>query len=88
MKIPITKIAVDDKTVKAAMDALKSGQWLHGKRTNEFEKQFAKFCNAKYAVSVSSGTTALFLALKQFGVKNGDEVLVPSFSFVIFACEH
>lgn len=85
MKIPITKIVVDDKTVKAAVDALKSGQWLHGKRTEEFENQFAKFCNTKYAVSVSSGTTALFLALKQFDVKNGDEVLVPSFSFVATA---
>lgn len=85
MKIPITKIVVDDKTVKAAIDALKSGQWLHGKRTEEFEKQFAKFCNAKYAVSVSSGTTALFLALKQLGIKNGDEVIVPSFSFVATA---
>jgi len=85
MKIPIAKIVVDDKTVKAAVDAVKSGQWLHGKRTEEFEKQFAKFCNVKYAASVSSGTTALFLALKKFDVKKGDEVLVPSFSFVATA---
>ena len=85
MKIPITKILVDKKTVTAAVDAVKSGQWLHGKRTEEFENQFAKLCNVKYAVSVSSGTTALFLALKKFDIKQGDEVLVPSFSFVATA---
>ena len=85
LKIPITRIEVDDKTVKAAVAALKSGQWLQGKRNLEFEEKFAKLCNVKYAASVSSGTTALFLALQSLNIKKGDEIIVPSFSFVATA---
>ena len=44
MKIPITKIEIGNKTIKAATDALKSGQWILGKKTEEFESKFAKFC--------------------------------------------
>ena len=85
MKIPLAKIDIDDETVNAAISAVKSGQWLHGKRTEEFEERFAKFCNARYAACVSSGTAALFLALQSLGVKKGDEVIVPSLSFVATA---
>ncbi len=85
MKVPLTKIKIDEDTIKAANLALKSGQWILGKRTEEFESEFAKFCNVKYAVCVSSGTTALFLTMKSFDVKKGDEVIVPSFSFIATA---
>ena len=85
MKVPLTKINIDDDTIKAANVALKSGQWILGKKTQEFESKFAKFCNVKYAVCVSSGTTALFLAMKSFDVKKGDEIIVPSFSFIATA---
>ena len=85
MNIPITKIEVDKATIDAAVQAIKSGQWLHGKRTEDFEEKFTKLCNTKYAACCSSGTTALFLALKSLGIKKGDEVIVPSFSFVATA---
>ena len=83
--IPITKIEIDKKTIDIAIKVLKSGQWLHGPFSQEFEKNFAKFSSTRYAASCSSGTTALFLALQSLGIKEGDEVIVPSFSFVATA---
>jgi perosamine synthetase len=61
--------------------------WLTsgGKFGNEFESRLAKICNAQYAVAVSSGTSALHLALLALGVGEGDEVIVPSLSFVAVA---
>ena len=85
MKIPITKIDLDEQTIAAAVNTLKSGQWILGKKTQKFESEFAKFCKVKHAICVSSGTTALFLSLKSLGVKKGDEVIVPSFSFIATA---
>ena len=49
-----------------------------GRYIPEFEKKFSKFCKAKYAVTVNSGTTALHLALVTLGIKKGDEVIVSS----------
>jgi len=49
---------------------------------NKFEEKFAHFQNANYCISTSSGTTALWVALKSAGVKAGDEVIVPPYSFV------
>jgi len=48
----------------------------------EFEQEFAKFCGTKYACVVCNGTAALHLALEALGVGEGDEVIVPSFTFV------
>jgi perosamine synthetase len=47
-----------------------------------FEDEFARYCGSKYAVSVSSGTSALYLALVCLGIKRGDEIIVPSFTMV------
>ena len=52
---------------------------------NNFEQKFARFQDAKYCISTSSGTTALWVALKSAGVKGGDEVIVPPYSFVATA---
>jgi dTDP-4-amino-4,6-dideoxygalactose transaminase len=85
MKIPLSKIDVDDHVIKAANRALKSGNFILGKEVEELEAKFAKFCNSKYSACVSSGTAALFLALKSLGVKKGDEIIVPSQSFIATA---
>jgi len=85
MKIPLSKIDVDNKVKKAAITALESGHFILGNEVEDFEEKFAKFCNSKYAACVGSGTAALFLALKSLGVKNGDEIIVPSQSFIATA---
>lgn len=56
-----------------------------GKLTVEFEKEFAKLVGAKYAIATTSGTVAIFLALKAVGVGKGDEVIVPDATFVATA---
>jgi len=69
----------------AVTDVLKSGILTEksgmGPRTLEFEKEFARYVGAKHAVAMSSGTAALHSALAVTGVKPGDEVVVPSFTF-------
>jgi len=59
-----------------------SGQYLMGEKVRTFEQELACFGSRKYAVTVSSCTDALFFSLLAAGVKPGDEVIVPSFSFI------
>lgn len=85
MKIPLSKIDVNGEIKDAVISVLDSGKFILGERTEEFEEKFAKFCNTKYAACVSSGTAALFLSLQSFGISKGDEVIIPSLSFVATA---
>lgn len=59
-----------------------SSQFILGKEVQEFEKEFATYCNAAYAVGVNSGTSALHLALLALGVGPGDEVITVPNTFV------
>jgi dTDP-4-amino-4,6-dideoxygalactose transaminase len=56
-----------------------------GKRVQEFEKLLSSYVGSKYAVAVNSGTSALQAALYALDIQNGDEVLLPSFTFVATA---
>lgn len=56
-----------------------------GKYTLEFEKKISQMLNVKHAVCVTSGTIAIFLALKSLGIKKGDEVIVPDLTFAATA---
>lgn len=85
MNIPITKPYFDEKEAAAAAKVIKSGWVAQGPETKEFENKLAEYVCSKYAVAVSSGTTALHLALLASGIGNGDEVIVPSFSFIATA---
>ena len=58
---------------------------LGGKHVQDFEKSAASFVKSKYAIAVNSGTAALQAALYALDIKKGDEVLVPSFTFVATA---
>ena len=82
MKIPLSKIDIDDEMKNAVSKVLDSGKFILGDETGDFEEKFAKFCNVKYASCVSSGTAALFLTLLSLGVKKNDEIIVPSLSFL------
>jgi perosamine synthetase len=85
LKVPLARINIDNNVKKAAISALESGHFILGKNVEEFEEKFAKFCNAKYGACVGSGTAALFLALKSLGIKKGDEIIIPSQSFIATA---
>ncbi|MGY8780541.1 MAG: DegT/DnrJ/EryC1/StrS family aminotransferase [Fidelibacterota bacterium] len=70
----------------AIIDTLENESWGVGSRSiSRFEEKFAEFHNAKYCISTSSGTTALWVLLKAAGVKAGDEVIVPPYSFIATA---
>jgi len=66
---------------KKLISVLKSGTYVGGLNVINFESNIKKFLNAKYVVSLNSGTDALLFSLLAIGVKKGDEVLVPSFTF-------
>lgn len=83
--IPIAKPLIGKEEEQAVLDVLKSGELAQGKKVEEFEKNFAEYCNVKYAVAVSSGTAALHIALMAMGIKEGDEVITTPFSFIATA---
>jgi perosamine synthetase len=71
---------------KYLMDCIESGRISStGKYVDEFEKQFSAFCGTKHALSCSNGTVALHLALMAFDVGPGDEVLVPTLTYIATA---
>ncbi|MCD6429545.1 DegT/DnrJ/EryC1/StrS family aminotransferase [bacterium] len=83
--IPIAKPVFDDEMISAASNILKSGMVVQGKKVEEFEERFANYIGVKYAVAVSNGTSALHTAILSYNIKSGDEVIVPSFSFIATA---
>ena len=83
--ISIAKPLVGDEEKKAVLEVLESGMIACGPRVDQFEKQFAAFVGTKHAVATTSGTTALHLALLSIGIMRGDEVILPSFSFIATA---
>lgn len=84
-KIPLSDIDLDDEEIEAVTKVLKS-KWLSmGPVTQKFEKEFADYLGVKHAFGVSSGTAALHIALKALGIEEGDEVIVPSLTFVATA---
>lgn len=70
---------IDSEDIKAVTDVLASGHISQGEKVKEFETRLAKFVGTKYGVAVSSGTAAIHVALKGLDVRNGDEVIVPSY---------
>jgi UDP-2-acetamido-2-deoxy-ribo-hexuluronate aminotransferase len=62
-----------------------SGQFVSNDKVEEFETNFASYCGSKYAVALNSGTDALIFALKSLGIKQGDEVITVSNSFIATA---
>jgi dTDP-4-amino-4,6-dideoxygalactose transaminase len=85
MNIPITKPFIGKEEELAAVRVLRSGWLTQGARVLEFEKAAADYLSVKYAVATTSCTTSLHLALNALGLKNGDEVIVPSYTFIATA---
>jgi perosamine synthetase len=71
-----------DEEADAAAAAIRSGWVVGGPRLAEFERRFAEACGAGHGVGVSSWTTGAFLVLKALGIGPGDEVIVPSLTFI------
>lgn len=85
MKIPFHKTHTGKEEIQALVDAAKSGWLTMGPKTVEFEQKFKEYTGTEYAVSVNSATAALHLALKAIGLKQDDEVIIPTNTFVATA---
>ncbi len=85
MNIPIAKPIIGNEEKQAVLEVLNSGILAQGPRVEEFEKSFAEYCGVQYAIAVSSGTTALHIAMLAHEIGEGDEVITTPFSFIATA---
>jgi perosamine synthetase len=82
MTIPITKPVFGPEELRAVQKPLESGWVVQGPFVRQFEEEFAGFTGAHFSVATSSCTTALHIAVAALGLKPGDEVIVPAFTWV------
>jgi perosamine synthetase len=87
--IPINAPQIGEEEIEAVVKVLKSGALTHGlgagPTVTRFENAFAKFMKAKHAIAMNTGTGALHSTLAASGVSHGDEVILPSFTYVATA---
>ncbi len=80
--ITMSASELDESDIQAVLDVLHSGRLALGPKTVEFEQTLADYVGVKHGIAVSSGTAGLHLLVKALNLGPGDEVLVPSFTFV------
>ncbi len=90
MKIPFVSFEVMHNEIRDGLtDAfnrvLNKNWFIQGSELEAFEKEFAEFCGAKYCVGCGNGLDALYLALRAYGIGDGDEVIVPSNTYIATA---
>lgn len=83
--IPFHVPSIDDDEITAVIETLRSGWLTTGPKVKEFEARFAECVGARFAVATNSGTAALHVALEAVGIKEGDEVIVPTMTFAATA---
>ncbi len=84
-KVPLSDLKFDAEEIDAVTNVLKSGWLTMGAVTQAFEQDFIEFTGAKHALAMTNATAALHLACETLGVGAGDEVIVPSLTFVASA---
>ena len=87
MKVPFLDLRTTDASAKSALEAafsrvLASGSYILGPELEAFEREFAAYCGAKHCVGVANGLEALMLILRGYGIGPGDEVIVPSNTYI------
>jgi len=83
MAIPRQSVNLSGREFKALLRALISGRIIAGPQLGKFEFEFARYIGVRYALSVSSGRAAQYLALKALELNEGDEIIVPAYTFYI-----
>ena len=79
--IPFSPPRIDEKIIAEVTAALKSGWITTGPRTKKFEKELAAFCSVEYVICLNSATAGLEIMLRWFGVGEGDEVIIPAYTY-------
>ena len=90
MRVPFVDLALMHAEIATELDGIweamrRSGKFIGGEAVERFEREWASRCHTRHSVGVSSGTAALELCLRAFGVGRGDEVIVPANSFIATA---
>lgn len=85
MKIPVAKPYLGKEEAQSAYDTILTNWVTQGPRVQEFEEKFATYVGSKFAVALSNCTTALHLSMIVAGIKEGDEVICPSMSYIATA---
>lgn len=83
--IPFSPPRVDQKTIDAVTEVLKSGWITTGPKTREFEKRISEYCDSPKTLCLNSWTNAAELVLRWFGVVEGDEVIIPAYTYAATA---
>jgi len=79
--LPFSPPRIDQKIIDAVVDTLKSGWITTGPKTKLFEKKLSEYCGNKNTLALNSATAGLELMLRWFGVKEGDEVILPAYTY-------
>ena len=77
--------SIREEILAAIESVLNAQQFILGPQVKALEEELAQFCGSRFGVGVASGTDALLLALHAVGVRQGDEVIVPAFSYIATA---
>ena len=85
LRIPLARPSWDDEMRQAAIATLDSGQWVKGQQNITFGDSFADYCGALAATPCQNGSVALWAALQLAEISAGDEVIVPSLTFIASA---
>jgi dTDP-4-amino-4,6-dideoxygalactose transaminase len=90
MRVPFIDLGAQYREIKSQalprLDKLcKQGSFILGEELERFELKFSDYCQTKYAIGLNSGTDALFLGLLSLGIGRGDEVIIPTFTFIATA---
>lgn len=81
-RIPVASPLFTDEEAKAVYDCMKSGWITMGPNVQRFESEFAKYVGSKHAVAMCNGTATLHVALASLGIGPGDEVIVPTLTYI------
>ena len=79
--IPFSPPRIDQKVIDEVVDTLRSGWITTGPKTKEFERRLTAYCGNKATLAVNSNTVGLEVVLRWFGVQEGDEVIVPAYTY-------
>jgi len=87
IKVPVLDVGSTYSELKAEIDeavhrVLESGWYILGEEVEAFENEFANYCGVNHCIGVSNGLDALHLVLKEWGIGEGDEVIVPAHTFI------
>lgn len=90
MNVPFTSFEyihneIQTEIQTAVMEVIKSNWFIRGNKNEIFEKEFANYCEVNYCVGCGNGLDSLYLLLKAYDIKSGDEVIIPSNTFIATA---